>query len=430
MIAWRTTSVIGIGVSSDAVRALVLAGGNRIVWIGERAVSEESLLSETLRSLIAEAPVSASTRRLAVAVGPSFAQLRLLHGLPAVKDSRTLLAIVQQSAGRHFRQNGIPVVTTPIAERVGTRGWAGAIEAPIVEGVAEFCRANGRITASLVPTAALLGSIHPDGDLSWHDGEIALELRFECGRLRDCRCLPLAMARAAHADGLTIDATLRLLGDDALRFVDAYAAARAGAKNPLALWPGRELARERQARRRMVIATVVLAVACLFSTLAPVAAAARAERRAARQMPMLEIAARAAQRTERALADSAKLLSQLVAFQRSTISKTLLLASLTCAVEEPTVFVSLRLEPSGGTLTALTPSAAALLQMLGTIPEIEGPAIMGSVTPETPAAPQVMMGAPVPPQRDAANDPLQRVTVHFQWRQGGPARVTTPRCAE
>ena len=83
------------------------------------------------------------------------------------------------------------------------------------------------------------------------------------------------------------------------------------------------------------------------------------------------------------------------------------------------MLLSLRLEPSGGTLTALAPTAAALLTMLGEVPEIESPVIVGSVTPESPPSAPAMTLVPRTPAAptDAARS-LERVTVRFQWRTG------------
>ena len=92
------------------------------------------------------------------------------------------------------------------------------------------------------------------------------------------------------------------------------------------------------------------------------------------------------------------------------------------------MLLSLRLEASGGTLTALAPTAAALLTMLGDVPEIASPVIVGSVTPESPPSVPAMAPMPTSPTgpSDAARS-LERVTVRFQWRAG--IRVTpTPRC--
>jgi len=121
-----------------------------------------------------------------------------------------------------------------------------------------------------------------------------------------------------------------------------------------------------------------------------------------------------------AVADSARLLARLVTFQRTAVSRTLLLATLSCVVEEPAMLLSLRLEPSGGTLTALAPTAADLLEMLGKVPAIVSPVIVGSVTPESRPAVQV---TPLPPgaagaAARAAERPLERVTVRFEWRAG------------
>jgi hypothetical protein len=430
VIGQRQRPTLGVGLSRDTVRGVLLERG-RIAWTGECPIEGESL-RPALGELVAQAARARPMRAaVVVAVGPTFAQLRHLHGLPAVRDTHTLAAVVQQSAGRYFRQNGIPMITTPVAERTAGAAWVGAVEAPVVEAIAEVCREHRLTVVSLVPTGALLGYSAPDGSLTWHDGDVALQLRYERGRIVECRCVPAHLAHAHHGEGAELPEVLRGLGDEALRFADAYGAARGGAASPFALRPAGEATEP--SVRRVAVAAMVCAVAVAFAVLAPVLAATRVEREAAARVASASLVAAGARRTEQTLADSARLLSRLAAFQRDAGSKTLLLAALTCAIEEPTMLASLRFEPSGGMLTALTPSAAELLAMLEAVPEIVAPVIVGSVTPEspTPAAPSAAIGAPSMRPSDAtAERPLERVTVRFQWRRDAHAALPSPQCAE
>jgi hypothetical protein len=138
-------------------------------------------------------------------------------------------------------------------------------------------------------------------------------------------------------------------------------------------------------------------------------------------MASLSATATAAERTERLLIANARLLSQLAEFRRRATSKTLFLAALTCAIDDETTLVSLQLEPSGGTLSAITPNPASLLGKLESIPGLASPAIVGSVTPDAPS-PAVAPGPP-PTTNTESSEPMNRVTVHFEWRD---VRVPTP----
>jgi hypothetical protein len=415
----RSARTLGIGLSHDTVRAVVTECG-RIVWANETPVDDEQL-GAAVRDLVAEARRDHGARgAVVVAVGPMRAQLRQLHGLPAVRDASTLAAIVQQNAGRYFRQNGVPMITTPIAELSGDEGWAGAIESTVVDAIADVGRELRLPSISIAPVAALLGHAAPDSALAWHDGDVAMELRYEGDRLVESRSTPASLLTRAHGDGASFASPLSDLGDDALRYADAYAAARGGNANRLAVHPSGE--RRRRDVRRLATTGAAFVVALGFAALAPTFAAMRVQRSASARLARLSSATAPVQGVERAVADSARLLAKLVAFHRTAASRTLLLATLSCAVEEPAMLLSLRLEPSGGTLTALAPSAAELLAMLDEIPEIAAPAIVGSVTPESrPTAPAMPTpgAAPSNTASPATTDrPLERVTVRFAWRAG------------
>lgn len=425
----RRTRTLGLALSHDAVRAVVLERG-RIVWACETLIDEEEQLGAALRDLVAEGRRAHGARgAIAVAVGPTRAQLRRLHGLPAVRDAATLSAIVQENTGRYFRQNGVPMIITPVAERTGDTGWAGAIEATVLDALAESGRELRATSISVAPLAALLGHAAPDCALAWRDGDVAMELRYAGERLVESRTLPASLVARMQGEGATFAPELRELGDDALRYADAYAAARGGGANRLAVHPRGE--RRRRDARRLALAGFAFVVALAFAALAPTVAAMRVQRTASVRLVRLSSAAAPAQLVERAVADSARLLARFVAFQRTAPSRTLLLATLSCIVEEPTMFLSLRLEPSGGTLTALAPSAADLLEMLEKVPEIASPVIVGSVTPESqPSAAPAMATPPGVVAAPAAERSLERVTVRFQWRAGATPATHAVGCEE
>ena len=96
------------------------------------------------------------------------------------------------------------------------------------------------------------------------------------------------------------------------------------------------------------------------------------------------------------------------------------------------MLLSLRLESSGGTLTALAPTAADLLAMLGEVPEISSPVIVGSVTPQSQpnAAPAMPMMSPGAAASPSAERSLERVTVRFQWRAGATPATHAVGCEE
>jgi hypothetical protein len=254
-----------------------------------------------------------------------------------------------------------------------------------------------------------------------------MELRYAGDRLVESHTLPASLVARAHGEGATFAPELRELGDDALRYADAYAAARGGGANRLAVHPCGE--RRRRYARRLAVAGSAFIVALAFAAMAPTLAAMHVQRTTSLRSARLSTAAASAHLVERAVADSARLLARFVAFHRTAPSRTLLLATLSCVIEEPAMFLSLRLEPSGGTLTALAPSAADLLGMLEKVPEIASPMIVGSVTPESqPSATPAMAMPPGVAASPAADRSLERVTVGFQWRAGAVPATHTVGC--
>jgi hypothetical protein len=413
----RRGTTLGVAVSANAVHVLALEEG-RVTWTAEIPVDATRSVEDALRMALADAP---RMRSVAVAVGPAFAQLRRLHGLPAVRDRRMLATIVQASAARYFRQNGIPMVTTPIADGGPDATWAGAIEAPVVEAVVRVCTRLRIRRVALIPTAAVLGQAAPDGQFTWRDGEVALELHYQASALSSCRCMPAALTPAPHAADVTLDPPLDALGVDAVRYAGAYAAARAGATSPLALRPTRGADVDERSLLRNAVPMAACVASLLLALMAPSIAAARQQRIALDRLAAIGSNGAAAQRVEAALADSSRLLSELVGFQESAPATTLLLASLTRAIHPPAMLIGLRLDTGDGTLTALAPSASSLLTMLDDVADISGATISGSVTPESPAAPPLSVGMPGAPGPMAAGmgpapaRKLTRVTVRFHW---------------
>jgi len=406
---------LGIAVSADAVRGIVIEA-SVVTWAHETMISADCSLTEALRAVLVQAIRDGHARRHPViAIGPLFAQLRRLRHLPSVRDLDALSAIIQESAARYFRQNGTPIVTTPVHRDEHGDGWAGAFEAPVVHSIVEVCSQLKLRDVMLVPTAMMLGLAAPDCAFAWRDGDLTLELRYERGLLRDHRCVPTHLASRDHGDGVVLDASLQAMGERALRFAAAYAAAKTGAVHALGLRPTARTAAAKRATRRLLLAACVCAVAVTMRFGAPMLWAAEEERRALEQLAHSAAGGRAIDAYQ-VVADSIAVLAELSAFQRSAPSTTLLLASLTHAIEPPTVIVDLKLEVDGGNLTALTPSAATLLAMLGSVSEIRSPTIVGAVTPE------VILGASMSPssptaaaQAGANKQRLQRVAVRFAW---------------
>jgi hypothetical protein len=105
---------------------------------------------------------------------------------------------------------------------------------------------------------------------------------------------------------------------------------------------------------------------------------------------------RAASDTERELERVTQALAEAAAFDADRYSPTLLLADLTAALPQGSAVVAFTADTANGSVVALAPRAAAVVQPLEKVPGIVAPEIVGPVTREALAG------------RD-----LERVTIRF-----------------
>lgn len=170
----------------------------KAAWRGECTLNARDELSGALEELLATPELSQRVRRLLVRVAPPVVQLRTLTDLPPVR-SRPLEALVHTQAGRFFRRNGAPLVTSA-AWAPGRRGkrpaYAAAIEEPWLTQLAEVASRHGITEVRVSPEA------RPSLDLrlaSWNE---ARRIRERTRLLR-----ALLLAALAWMGVLAIDAT-------------------------------------------------------------------------------------------------------------------------------------------------------------------------------------------------------------------------------
>ena len=420
-------AVVGIAVAADAVRAVELSRGI-VTWKNIVPLSDEHTLERTLGVLLAKLPRRRFLRRRAIAVvGPSRAQVRRIYGLPAVPNPRLRAAIVQQTTARHFLQNGVPLVTTGLQPSPEEAPWAGAIEEPVVHAIATACRARRLPLLAVAPTATVLRYAFTAGQIIWQEGDLCLVITTDGRSLQDYRrVLADTLSPADRTSAATLQRALQRLPDGAA-FADAYSAAVAADTrhdDGLIVRPKRVrgAASVSMPRWRLALAATGCALTLFLCALTPGLVATVRQREATRQLRVLAAGSRAAVDGQRALKTRARLLAELTAFERSALSPTLFLASLTRAIEPPTMLVAVRYDSAAGLITALTPSAITLLVMLDSVPEIAAPTITGAVTPEqaiAAAVPIQTVNAPIVARQKQPDDPhdaLQRVSVRFRWR--------------
>jgi hypothetical protein len=397
---------VGIAVSADAVRAVAVRDGI-VLWGAESPVD-----GRPIEAAVAELLTARRLRRwprptIIAAVGPARAQLRRLSGLPPVADAGALTRLVGESAGRFFLRNGVPLVTTGVRrDRDGdSEGWGAAIEQPVIAALEAACRAHGLRLAAVLPTLSVIPHALRGDSLTWDDGDVRAHMSLVGGRLsalrRTAGGVPPGPGRGDPPQ--TVPA-LAALGADGWRFADAYGAAVASARDPLAHRPARSASAAPVRPWRLAAAGIACTVAVASTILGPTIAAQHAAAQATVALSALARDRRAADAAESDLAHVTTALEEVATFDRDRHPATLLVNDLARALPVGSALVALRVDSAGGTLVALAPRAATLIERLERVTEMATPTFVGPVTREV-----------------AANSEVERIAIRFGW-----ARASAP----
>ena len=156
-------------------------------------------------------------------------------------------------------------------------------------------------------------------------------------------------------------------------------------------------------RRRLAVSLGTCAVAIALALAAPLIASARVERGARASDAAVRARVRGSERDARELGNVTAALGAIASFTQSRCSFTLLLAQLTRALPDGSVLLALQVDSAGaGSIAALGPHAAAIVDAVERVPGLTSAEIIGPVTRETVAGKQ-----------------LDRVTVRFHLLQDG-----------
>lgn len=411
---------LGLGVSCDAVRGVLLSG-KEVVWSHEvrfdPCEGHASVPPEALDALLAAVPSPRWVRPVVIAaIGPSMSQTRRLPGLPRL-DAPLLSAIVREAPSRFFLRNGVPLVTGTVDGDESVT-WGVAFDESVVRCIDDACRRRGlRLTAVLPSMHVLPRSTEPSpGEMAirWRDGASGADATYVAGRLTSLRRFEISAAEQASGATALSPGAVRPCGAGELewRFADAFGAAESYGDSRLAFRPGEKAgARPPVSNRRLMVAGVLCALGLIVAITASGLAAKAASTRALARIAHLSPDQRQALLDERELRASADTLRQLSEFARSRRSMSLSLASIAQALPEETSLLSLRLDTAGGTLVASAPRGSAFLEELSQVPELVEPTIVGPITPElsVPA-----FGIPSPPAGPPRST-RERATVRFRW---------------
>jgi hypothetical protein len=420
---WGVRIGLDLGRAADGhpvVRAVGVRRG-RIVWHVDSVLAMDPPLERSLTDFLTHLPAVHTwpRHRIAVALGPTYVQLKRLPGLPPLADPRQLTAVVRENAARFFLRNGVPLVTSRLRLDAPGDAWGAATELPVLAAVEAACRAARLRLLTIVPTAAVLaaatgarraanGAVSDRAVIAWEDGDRRVAFTYAGDRLVAAIRLCAGAASLSSATPVVPD-----LPNGSACYAGAYGIATKWMDEPIAWRPSRAGAAA-PSRRSWVRAWAALTVALVGALLAPGWSASLTARRAAAHLRATAHQRRAALATADSLGRVTGALAQAASFEVARRPATFALADLTQALPPSSAIVSLQLDTVGGTLVALAPDAADLVARLARVPWAVDVEIVGPVTRESVSA-AATIGGPIPAPRA-----IERVTVRFRSGEAHP----------
>lgn len=273
------TERIGVGITEGTVRAVGVRDG-AVRWAAEQERGPGEPLADTIAALLRQSPRRGWWRgrpSVSVALGPASVQTRLLPDLPPVDGDDALQALVQESATAFFLRNGHPLVVT--GPEHGSEGpWFSAFDAAALESIRTGCDAAGARLVAIHPAVAVLHRALEGTTLPWSDGEVSATVILTDGRLSSVRRVRRDGTPEPSPSNHSPKDGLASLGDRAVAFADAYAAAEAWRDGAMTAHGSGRRSRGPIPAWRMVVAVTALALAGLSFALAPTLAALRSLR--------------------------------------------------------------------------------------------------------------------------------------------------------
>jgi hypothetical protein len=389
----RMKLAIGLGIGQDQIRLVAVRRG-QIISVAEAPLAVEDSLARTVTDLLGHVERRKFERiTVAAAVGPAYSQLRLLEGLPLTTNQHLMSSVVRETPTRWFLHFGSPLVTTDVRPIAPGRSWGGALDRIVVEAVEKGCADAGCRLVWAAPTVAMLRRALLGERVIWPDGETASEIRFEANELREIRRISVsAPSKLQPPDPVP---ALAALGSDGWRFADAYAAATEERDaSELAYKPP---GADRPPLWRIGSASAALVVGILLVLFLPGVRAIWLQDTAGKKLATLLDERLASDRIARELSLMTSALQEVDNFLHNRQSQVAFLASITRALPDTTVIVSVEVDSTGGTMTFLTSRAAGVVPPLEALPRISGIEVLGAVTREF-----------------AAGGEMERVTVRFK----------------
>ncbi len=269
-----------------------------------------------------------------------------------------------------------------------------------MRNVAAACR-DTRLTLRLItPTAVALQFATLAASVVWHDDDVALAITYGNSGLASIRTSAGTEADAVQPEVARAFASIAEKAGD---YLDAAGATRVPRREPIALGGHALRLTKEPSRRRLVAAGAACVAAIIIAILAPLGASMRVEHTARAQDATVHARVGAAERDAKDLGVTTAALGALASFSQSRRSLTLLLAQLTRALPEGSALIAVQVDSAGtGSVVAIGPHAAGIVDAVERVPGLTSPEIVGPVTRETTGGKQ-----------------LDRVTVRFRVVSGG-----------
>lgn len=371
---------LGLGIGRDRISAVLISGGS-VRWAVCRPRQPDAPLADAIVSLLAECP----RRRLyplgaIAALGPTVSQLKCLTDVPPLRDAKEIVALVRENTGRFFLRNGVPLLVSGANVESATRIWIAAIDAPVVAEVAAGCRRAGIALRAVVPSAVVLRHAICDTTITWIDGDVRLDIAYGDNAPSSVRRAP---ANGAVPEFPQLVGALSEVKADARDAIDAAGAALMPRNEAVVVRATHATPRAVPSRRRLARAALACAVAITVGLVAPGVVASFAARRDVAAEARIESRARVSRGDANALAQTTADLRALTGFSNSRQSMVLLLAEITRSLPDSSSLVAFQVDSTGlGSVVAVSPHAAAVVDAVERTPGLASPQIVGPVTRE------------------------------------------------
>jgi hypothetical protein len=397
---------VGILVSSDAVRALVVRSG-RVTWHAHAAIGEKERAGPALERVLSNLPRARIGRTtVRVAFGLAHSDVKRIEGLPRARHPKILNRLVKENADAFFLRLGARTLVADVALRSDESTWAAAFDAPLVDEVLGTLRGRRLAAAGVMSFAEAVSHAVPSGTWCVRDGGVALELTTIEGPVIESRRRGLGQVDTPDVRVAALDA----LGPDGSELIAPFGAAVAPTRALFKWRPAPDPARARTLNAaRVAAASLLLILSAGAALFARGVHADRLATAATNELATFHLSAAASARVDAELRRTTAELDRVHQFAATRGRTIALLAALSEALPDSTALVSLRVDTLEGNVVVLAPHAATVLPALFDVPGIFVPRIVGSVTREVQGTARV-----------------ERASIRFRRRSNIPVAASRP----